>query len=356
MEEFYRFNPTFFGSPDDTVRLENLPVANFTDATTSTTTEFHSHASSFLQAGNGHREVTGSDMYDAIKTQIANHPRYPDLVSAHLECQKVYNHHHHHHHRIIFELLNFTPFSIFFNEVGAPPEMVSLLEAVDRGNYKINTCYEIGADPELDEFMESYCEVLHRYKEELSKPFDEATTFLSSIESQLSSLCKGTLTKIFDYGSVAEGTSMVNKNADEPAGTSEEELSCGEVEASESQETTGVSSQEQNLKGMLMRKYSGHLSNLRKEFLKNRKKGKLPKDARTTLLDWWNHHYRWPYPTEEEKAKLSEITGLDQKQINNWFINQRKRHWKPSEDTRFPRMDGVSGDPGAPSNMLWYCW
>ena len=85
--------------------------------------------------------------------------------------------------------------------------------------------------------------------------------------------------------------------ADEPAGTSEEELSCGEVEASESQETTGVSSQEQNLKGMLMRKYSGHLSNLRKEFLKNRKKGKLPKDARTTLLDWWNHHYRWPYPT-----------------------------------------------------------
>jgi hypothetical protein len=50
-------------------------------------------------------------------------------------------------------------------------------------------------------FKESYCEVLHRYKEELSKPFDEATTFLSSIESQLSSLCKGTLTKIFDYGS-----------------------------------------------------------------------------------------------------------------------------------------------------------
>ena len=49
-------------------------------------------------------------------------------------------------------------------------------------------------------FKESYCEVLHRYKEELSKPFDEATTFLSGIESQLRSLCKGTLTKIFDGG------------------------------------------------------------------------------------------------------------------------------------------------------------
>lgn len=46
---------------------------------------------------------------------------------------------------------------------------------------------------------------------------------------------------------------------------------------------------------------------------------------------------------EEEKNKLSEITGLEQKQINNWFINQRKRHWRPSEDMRFALMGGVGG-------------
>lgn len=46
---------------------------------------------------------------------------------------------------------------------------------------------------------------------------------------------------------------------------------------------------------------------------------------------------------EEEKVKLSDITGLDEKQINNWFINQRKRHWKPSEDVPYI-MDGVSED------------
>lgn len=40
--------------------------------------------------------------------------------------------------------------------------------------------------------------------------------------------------------------------------------------------------------------------------------------------------------------QLSETTGLDIKQINNWFINQRKRHWKPSEDMRFSVMEGVS--------------
>ncbi|KDP23387.1 hypothetical protein JCGZ_23220 [Jatropha curcas] len=134
----------------------------------------------------------------------------------------------------------------------------------------------------------------------------------------------------------------INLFTDEAAGTSEEELSCGEIEASESQESSGGRPNDQDVKGMLMRKYSGYLSNLRKEFLKKRKKGKLPKDARTILLDWWNNHYRWPYPTEDEKVKLSEITGLDQKQINNWFINQRKRHWKPSEDMRFALMEGVS--------------
>lgn len=44
---------------------------------------------------------------------------------------------------------------------------------------------------------------------------------------------------------------------------------------------------------------------------------------------------------EDDKLKLSEETGLDQKQISNWFINQRKRHWKPSEDMRFAFLEGA---------------
>ncbi|PHT98738.1 Homeobox protein knotted-1-like 10 [Capsicum chinense] len=49
-----------------------------------------------------------------------------------------------------------------------------------------------------------------------------------------------------------------------------------------------------------------------------------------------------PASREEEKNRLSEMTGLDQKQINNWFIIQRKRHWRPSEDMKFALMGGVS--------------
>ncbi|KAK7284428.1 hypothetical protein RJT34_19174 [Clitoria ternatea] len=275
-------------------RLKPLLCFSQEDVVTTTTTS-PTNNSNYLPQQN----VT------AIKIQIANHPLYPHLLSAYLECQKV----------------------------GASPELVSLLEEIGRQVHPTDAHCHTGTGPELDQFMEAYCEVLHRFKEELSRPLSEATSFLGNMESQLSNLCKGTTTK-----------SSENNRFDEVTGeASEGELSCGEMEGNLSS-----SSGDEKLKEMLLRKYSGHFSSLRKEFLKRRKKGKLPRDARISLMDWWNTHHRWPYPTEEEKLKLSEITGLDQKQINNWFINQRKRHWKPTEDMRFSIMDGVSGGIGGP--------
>ncbi|CAL9154500.1 homeobox protein knotted-1-like 1 [Musa acuminata AAA Group] len=279
-------------------------------------------SASSCQGSSDASEVTGSsggvsDLTDLIKAQIANHPRYPTLLSAYIECRKV----------------------------GAPPEVATLLEEIGKESYSSVGGGEIGADPELDEFMESYCHVLVRYKEELLKPFDEAASFLNHIEMQLTDLCKGPSTA--PTASAATG----NSPSEEVFGSSDEELSCGDLETLEVQEC-GSRMADHELKQMLLTKYSGYLSNLRKEFLKKRKKGKLPKDARLTLLDWWNSHCRWPYPTEEEKAKLAEKTGLNQKQINNWFINQRKRHWKPSEDMRFALMEEVSG--GSSRTMLYF--
>ncbi|KAH0731699.1 hypothetical protein KY289_002887 [Solanum tuberosum] len=275
-------------------------------------TSFAIHHYRQLEAADHQNNTKSStNMSDLIKAQIANHPLYPNLLSAYLQCRKV----------------------------GAPQGMTSILEEISKENNLISSsCHssEIGADPELDKFMESYCAVLVKYKEELSKPFDEATSFLNNIESQLSSLCKDNLITSTSFNS--------NNNyiSDEAGGTSEEDLGCEEMEAADSQESPANREGDNELKEMLMRKYSGYLSSLRKEFLKKRKKGKLPKEARIVLLDWWKTHYRWPYPTEEEKNRLSEMTGLDQKQINNWFINQRKRHWRPSEDMKFALMEGVS--------------
>lgn len=85
---------------------------------------------------------------------------------------------------------------------------------------------------------------------------------------------------------------------EEAAGSSSEDLSGGEsIEMQESQRT----SEERELKDNLLRKYSGYISTLKHEFSKKKKKGKLPREARQTLLTWWNIHYKWPYPTVSVK-------------------------------------------------------
>ncbi|KAJ8759014.1 hypothetical protein K2173_003252 [Erythroxylum novogranatense] len=234
-----------------------------------------------------------------IKAKIASHPGYPRLLDAYIDCQKV----------------------------GAPPEISCLLDEIRQGNdlFKreaASSCF--GADPELDEFMKTYYDVLVKYKSDLERPFGEATTFLNEIEMQLRNLCTG---------------ASIRTLSDEGAMSSDEEVSGGEVEAREGQQNA----EDRDLKDKLLQKFGSHISKLKLEFSKKKKKGKLPKDARQTLLEWWNVHYKWPYPTEADKIALAESTGLDQKQINNWFINQRKRHWKPSEDMQFAVMGSLSG-------------
>ncbi|KAH1098287.1 hypothetical protein J1N35_015208 [Gossypium stocksii] len=239
------------------------------------------------------------DMSCVIKAKIASHPSYPRLLQAYIDCQKV----------------------------GAPPEIASILDETLRENDVnrrdiVPTC--LGADPELDEFMETYCDMLVKFKSDLSRPFDEATTFLNKIEMQLRNLCTG---------------ASIRGPSDEGGVSSDEDISGGEVEGQEGQ----GKSEDRVLKDRLLRRFGSHISSLKLEFSKKKKKGKLPREARQTLLEWWDVHYKWPYPTEADKLALAESTGLDQKQINNWFINQRKRHWKPSESMQFAVMDNLSG-------------
>ncbi|KAG1677366.1 hypothetical protein FOA52_010745 [Chlamydomonas sp. UWO 241] len=70
------------------------------------------------------------------------------------------------------------------------------------------------------------------------------------------------------------------------------------------------------------------LLELQEEFSKTKRSGKLPDQALALLKEWWSANETHPYPTEADKKQLIEATGLESMQINNWFINQRKRHWK----------------------------
>ncbi|GAA0183460.1 homeodomain transcription factor [Lithospermum erythrorhizon] len=83
----------------------------------------------------------------------------------------------------------------------------------------------------------------------------------------------------------------------------------------------------QELKHELKQGYKEKIVDIREEILRKRRAGKLPGDTTSVLKSWWQSHSKWPYPTEEDKARLVQETGLQLKQINNWFINQRKRNW-----------------------------
>ncbi|MFS7945391.1 Homeobox protein knotted-1-like LET12 [Helianthus anomalus] len=91
----------------------------------------------------------------------------------------------------------------------------------------------------------------------------------------------------------------------------------------------------QELKHELKQGYKEKIVDIREEILRKRRAGKLPGDTTSLLKAWWQSHSKWPYPTEEDKARLVQETGLQLKQINNWFINQRKRNWhsNPSSST-----------------------
>jgi hypothetical protein len=61
------------------------------------------------------------------------------------------------------------------------------------------------------------------------------------------------------------------------------------------------------------------------------KSRELPVHARTVLKEWLlsPEHFYNPYPTPAEKDKLIAATGIQMKQLTNWFTNARKRVWKP---------------------------
>ncbi|KAJ3670082.1 hypothetical protein LUZ60_010406 [Juncus effusus] len=254
------------------------------------------------QRGNGEGEIVSTGEVETIKAKIMSHPHYSTLLGAYFECQKV----------------------------GAPQDVVDRLTTMKSRIDSHSTQHrpESSADPELDQFMEAYCNMLLKYREELMRPIQEASEFLKSADSQFSSLTNGASSLLFLSDAKNEGA---------PSSEEEQDASEGEGDAPDQIDPRA---EEKELKYQLLKKYSGYISSLRNEFSKKKKKGKLPKEARQKLVQWWELHYKWPYPSESEKIALAESTGLDQKQINNWFINQRKRHWKPSEDVQFFVMDG----------------
>uniref|UniRef100_A0A915HXK9 Homeobox protein unc-62 n=1 Tax=Romanomermis culicivorax TaxID=13658 RepID=A0A915HXK9_ROMCU len=59
------------------------------------------------------------------------------------------------------------------------------------------------------------------------------------------------------------------------------------------------------------------------------KRSSLPKKSVDILRSWLFQNISHPYPTEDEKRQLSTDAGLNLTQVNNWFINARRRILQP---------------------------
>uniref|UniRef100_A0A452VGZ9 Meis homeobox 3 n=1 Tax=Ursus maritimus TaxID=29073 RepID=A0A452VGZ9_URSMA len=76
----------------------------------------------------------------------------------------------------------------------------------------------------------------------------------------------------------------------------------------------------------------GEDEELDQEPRRNKKRGIFPKVATNIMRAWLFQHLSHPYPSEEQKKQLAQDTGLTILQVNNWFINARRRIVQPMID------------------------
>jgi len=80
-----------------------------------------------------------------------------------------------------------------------------------------------------------------------------------------------------------------------------------------------------------------------------KKRGIFPKVATNILRAWLFQHLTHPYPSEDQKKQLAQDTGLSILQVNNWFINARRRIVQPMIDQS--NRAGPSGYPSPDPTM-----
>uniref|UniRef100_A0A7S2KCG9 Homeobox domain-containing protein n=2 Tax=Leptocylindrus danicus TaxID=163516 RepID=A0A7S2KCG9_9STRA len=86
----------------------------------------------------------------------------------------------------------------------------------------------------------------------------------------------------------------------------------------------------------------------------------LPPQTVEYLKNWMMSpaHISHPYPTEAEKAAIMADTGIEMKQLTNWFVNNRKRFWKPRIEAAQKsgvapyQIFGLSAGLSSPSSMF----
>lgn len=256
---------------------------------------------------------------ERYKSEILAHPLYEQLLSAHVACLRIAT--------PVDQLPRIDA------QLGQSQHVVAKYSGIGHGNHGM-----VSDDKDLDQFMTHYVLLLCSFKEQLQQHVRvhamEAVMACWEIEQNLQSL-----TGI----SPGEGTGATMSDDDDDQVDSDANLFDGSLDGPDSMgfgplvptesERSLMERVRLELKQELKQGYKEKIVDIREEILRKRRAGKLPGDTTSVLKSWWQSHSKWPYPTEEDKARLVQETGLQLKQINNWFINQRKRNWHSNPST-----------------------
>lgn len=178
---------------------------------------------------------------------------------------------------------------------------------------------------DVDVFVRECTHELEAYAAELQRLYDEAERCCDAFEARARKVRK-------DVARVENDTKRCESDVQSawqaPAGAEEEERGGSNADGRRDDSTLKERRErEEAIRQDLKRKYASSILSLKSEFMKKRRKGKLPDRSTNVLKEWWANNIVWPYPSEEDKRTLIEQTELDSTQVNNWFINFRKRHW-----------------------------
>ncbi|KAJ0788680.1 putative transcription factor Homeodomain-TALE-KNOX family [Helianthus annuus] len=269
------------------------------------------------QQSDGNNGNEGDWEFAKCKADILAHPMYDQLLSAHVSCLRI----------------------------ATPVDQLPRIDAQLAQSQQVIDKYSVFGnhsqpldDKDLNQFMAHYVVLLSSFKEQLQQHVRvhamEAVMACWELEQSLQSL-----TGV----APGEGTGATMSDDDEEQVDSDANMFDGGLDVSDSMgfglptesERSLMERVRQELKHELKQGYKEKIVDIREEILRKRRAGKLPGDTTSLLKAWWQSHSKWPYPTEEDKARLVQETGLQLKQINNWFINQRKRNWhsNPSSST-----------------------
>nr|ASU87385.1 transcription factor class II KNOX2-2 [Huperzia selago] len=249
-----------------------------------------------------------------LKAEIVSHPLYDQLLTAHVACLRTAT--------PVDQLSKIDAQLVHASHVAAKYSVLvhdhDFLTREDKD--------------ELNQFMTQYVMLLHSFKEQLQQHVRvhamEAVVACWEMEQSLHNLTgvtpgEGTGATMSDD----EDEHLDNDVAFYDTGMDgHDSMGFGPLIPTETERTL-MERVRHELKLELKQGYRARINDVREEILRKRRAGKLPGDTTSVLKAWWHAHSKWPYPSEDEKARLVQETGLELKQINNWFINQRKRNW-----------------------------